>query len=360
MSEFRLMASTGLQYRHQALALKEYFRGRRCTAMLLDDRTTEDNDRQLQSMASGVIAMEQLAPEFGGARRRLRILKMRGRSYRTGYHDFSIVTGGLEVYPRFSEAVPIRRHAARQLPSGIPGLDELIPGGVDRGTSTMIVGPAGTGKSTLALQYVVAAAARGERSAILAFDEQPATMLARAAGLGIELAKQVEVGLVTIRPIDPAEMSPGEFAFMVRSLAKDDGHGTSIVVIDSVNGYRLGMPEEHFLVAQLHEILVYLAHHDVSTFLILTQHGVIGQALEGPVDATYLADTVILLRHFEAVGAIRQAISVVKRRSGPHERSIREFSLSSGGVSVGPPLLGFRGLLSGFPTMVGEAPEPGV
>jgi circadian clock protein KaiC len=355
MSEMRLLAQSPLRYRRQVLALKQYFIGRECTVFLLDDMTAEKEDLQLQSIAHGVVSLEQLSPEYGAERRRLRIVKFRGRKYRGGDHDFVIERGGLDVFPRLvaSEHVAFKKRGV--LTSENAEVDALVGGGLQRGTSVVLLGPAGSGKSTLALQYARAAAVRGERSAIFAFDERIETIFERTDGLGMPIASFVESGLISIKPIDTAELSPGEFASFVRRAADgaDGKSGAKIVIIDSLNGYLSAMPEERFLTAQLHELLTYLGHMGIVTFLVVAQHGLVGQ-MEAPIDTTYLADTVILFRYFENAGEVRQAISVVKKRSGRHERTIRELSLGAAGIKVGPPLHEFHGILTGTPTYLGS------
>lgn len=351
LSEVRLLAQNSLRYRRQTLALKQFFIGRGCTVLLLDDKTSDARDLQLHSIAHGVITLEQSAPEYGAARRRLRVMKLRGRQYRGGYHDFRIVPGGLEVFPRLVAQEHPASFAASQLSSSVPQLDAMLHGGVDRGTSTLLMGPAGSGKSTLALQFAAAACARGERSAVFAFDESLSTLLARMKGLGVDLAPAIESGHMRIQQVNPAELSPGEFAGLIQSVVESkSGEPVRIVIIDSLNGYLQSMPDEKFMIVQMHELLTYLGQHGVATFLVVAQHGLVGGAMQAPVDAAYLADTVILLRYFEAMGEVRQAVSVVKRRSGPHEHAIRELRLTSGGVKVGEPLQEFQGILSGVPS----------
>lgn len=357
LSEVRLLAQNSLRYRRQTLALKQFFTGKGCTVLLIDDRTSDERDLQLHSIAHGVITLEQTAPEYGTARRRMRVMKMRGRQYRDGYHDFVIARGGLQVFPRLIAAEHRPGFSAGVLTSGVSGLDEILGGGVDRGTSTLLMGPAGTGKSTLALQFAVAGADAGERAVIYMFDESLTTFRARAAGLGLGLDRHVESGAIVLQQIDPAELSPGELSARVRDAVEaGDGRGATVVVLDSLNGYLQSMPAERYLVIQLHELLTYLGQQGVATFLVVAQHGLVGMSMQTPVDATYLADSVILLRFFEAAGVVRQAISVMKRRGGRHEHAIREMRLSSQGVWVGKPLHEFQGVLSGIPTFVGNPP----
>ncbi len=354
LSELRLLAQSSLRYRRQVLALKQYFIGRECTVFLLDDLTSEIEDLQLQSIAHGVVTLEQLSPEYGAERRRLRITKLRGQKYRGGYHDFIIQKGGLDVFPRLVAGEHLRGQKRGVLKSDNAGLDTLLGGGLHYGTSTVLIGPAGSGKSTIAIQYARAAAARGERSVVFAFDERLETVLERTEGLGMDISKFIESGLISIKPIDTAELSPGEFAHLVRRAAEGEAGkpGVKVVIIDSLNGYLNAMPEERFLSAQLHELLTFLGHKGIVTFLLVAQHGLIGQMVT-PIDTTYLADTVILFRFFEAMGEVRQALSVVKKRSGKHERTIRELSLGANGITIGEPLREFHGVLGGTPTYRG-------
>lgn len=355
LSEMRLLAQNPLRYRRQILALKQFFIGRACTVLFLDDRTSDASDLNLQSLAHGVVTLEQLAPEYGAERRRLRVVKFRGVKFRGGFHDFAILRGGLEVYPRLVAADHQPGFEPGQLPSGVTALDSLLGGGLDRGTSCLLMGPAGSGKSSLALQYVAAAADRGEKAAVFTFDESLTTLLARTAGMGIDLASHIAAGLVTVRQVDPGELSPGEFAHAVRRAAEEGG--AKVVVIDSLNGYLQAMPEERFLTIQLHELLTYLGQQGVVTFLVMAQHGLLGAAMQSPVDASYLADSVVLLRYFEAAGRLRRAVSVVKKRSGAHEATLRELELSGRGIRLGGPLTGFHGVLTGTPTYLGDKPD---
>jgi len=355
LSELRLLAGGALRYRRQILALKQFFSVRNCTAVLLDDMTATDQDLQTQSIAHGVIRLEQSHPDYGSERRRLRVIKYRGTQFRGGYHDYVIDRGGLRVFPRLV-ASEHRRAASRQrLPSDVPALDALIGGGLEEGTSTLIVGAAGTGKSTLAAQFATAAAGRGQRSAFFAFDENPATLLSRCEGMGIGLAAQVDAGRIALQQVDPAELSPGEFTNRIRDAVDQ---GASLLVIDSLNGYLNAMPGERFLTIQLHELLMYLGHRGVATILVAAHHGMIGSQMNTPVDASYLADAVILLRYFESAGEVRQAISVVKKRGSRHERTIREFRLDQTGIYVGEPLRAFRGILTGVPVYEGRGRAP--
>jgi circadian clock protein KaiC len=349
LSELRLLAGDALRYRRQLLALKQFFRGRRCTVLLLDDLTSSGRDLQVQSIAHGVMLLEQLTPEYGADRRRLRILKHRGRRFRGGYHDYLIGTGGLRVFPRLVAAEHRAPTQERKSSSGIEPMDALLGGGLERGTSTLIVGAAGTGKSSLAARFVVAAAERGEKSAMFIFDESAHTLLSRMKGMGVDLAACRDSGMVAIRQIDPAELTPGEFAHLIRHEVEANRAG--MIVIDSLNGYLNAMPGERYLAIHLHELLMYLGEHGVATLLIGAHQGIIGTQMRTPVDASYLADAVVMLRYYEDRGEVRQAISVMKKRGGHHERTIREFSLGPGGIQVGEPLRDFRGVLTGVPVL---------
>lgn len=351
LSELRLLAGSPLRYRRQILALKQFFAGRSCTVLLLDDMTSSNHDLQVQSIAHGAVRLEQMYPEYGAERRRLIVLKYRGVRFRGGYHDYVIKRGGLEVYPRLVASEHRVTIGIEKLASGIAEMDALLGGGIEKGTSTLMVGAAGTGKSSLATQFVAAAAARGQNAAMFIFDENSNTMLTRAAGLGIDLRPHIDEGRVSVNQVDPAELSPGEFTHTIRR-AVERQH-VSIVVIDSLNGYLNAMPEERFLIIQLHELLTYLAQEGVATILCGAHQGLIGSQMITPVDASYLADAVILMRYYETKGEVRQAISVVKKRGGRHERTIRDFRLE-GGIQVGPPLRDFRGVLTGVPVFEGN------
>ena len=346
LSELRMLAQDPLRYRRQILAFKQFFAGSGCTVLLLDDRTSTDRDLQLQSIAHGVLSMENLAREYGASRRRIKILKLRASTFREGFHDYCIVKGGLEVFPRLIAAEHHPGFKREKLLSGVPELDSLWEGGVDRGTSTLIMGPAGCGKSTIAASYAIAAAKRGEHATFYLFDEGIETMLKRLAGLGMDALPHIKSGRLLLEQIDPAEVSPGEFVARVRRRAHDGK--SRIIIIDSLNGFLNAMPGEKFLAIQLHELLTYLNQLGMATFMVLAQHGLLGREMESVVDVSYLADSVLLLRYFEADGQVKQAISVVKNRSGDHERFIRELRVK-GGLVVGKPLLGFKGVLSGIP-----------
>jgi circadian clock protein KaiC len=355
LSELRLLAGSALRYRRQILALKQYFNRRGCTVMLLDDLTAFDRDTQIQSIAHGVILLEQMNPEYGADRRRLRVRKYRGVAFRGGYHDYAIRTGGIEVYPRLV-AAEYRANAERlKLASGIPEIDSLLGGGIEQGTSTLLVGAAGTGKSTVAAQFAAAAAARGQKSAMYIFDESPVTLTSRAAELAIDLSGAIEKGLTSIRQVDPAELSPGELIHAIRNAVERDQ--VKLVVIDSLNGYLNAMPEERFLSVQLHELLTYLGQRNVATILVAAHSGLIGSSMSAPVDASYLADAVVLLRYFETRGEVRQALSVMKKRGSKHERTIREFGFDKGRIFVGAALRDFRGVLTGVPVYEGDGKQ---
>src|ERR1041385_7892161 len=350
-SEMRLLSQNSLRYRRQILALKNFFAGRRCTVMLLDDLSSSDHDLQLHSIANGVITLEQLSLEYGAERRRLRVVKMRAMKYRGGYHDFTIETGGLAIYPRLVAAEHHRAFLGDLTSTGSAELDALLGGGIERGTSLLLIGGAGVGQSSVALTYAMAAAGRGEKVGVFAFDEGLGTVFARAAGLGMPLQSQVDSGQIRVHQIDPAEMSPGEFAHMVRHSVEDDA--VRVVIIDSLNGYMNAMPEERFLVLQMHELLSTLNQLGVVTILVLAQHGLMGP-MQTPLDISYLSDAVLMLRYFEAEGRVRRAISDPKKPSGPHEATTREFRLTGEGGDEGPPLTQFQGILSGIPNYRGE------
>jgi circadian clock protein KaiC len=352
LSEMRLLAQNSLRYRRQILALKHFFTSRACTVLMLDDMSSQGEDIQLHSIAHGVVLLEQIAVEYGGERRRLRVVKMRGMAFRGGYHDFTLKTGGLEIYPRLVAAEHPGASAGGAVSSGNAGLDAMVGGGLERGTSALLLGAAGVGKSSLALAYAVAAAGRGERVVIYTFDEGRGTMVARAASLGLPLQAALDTGLVSVRQVDPAELSPGEFASLVRAAVEVDG--ARMVVIDSLNGYLNAMPDERFLVLQMHELLSYLNQAGVLSILVLGQHGLLGQ-MKSPIDVSYLSDTVLVLRYFEFEGTVRRALSVVKKRSGDHEHTIREFRLSQRGLAVGPPLRDFSGVFTGTPHYTGTS-----
>jgi len=353
LSEFRLMADTPLRYRRQLLTLKQEFAKMNSTVLLLDDRMSKQAviDPHVLSLTHGVLEMEQLSPDYGTSRRRLRISKLRAVKFREGYHDYIIATGGLRVFPRMIAAEHHTKFRHQPVSSGIKQLDLLCGGGLDRGTTTLILGPAGTGKSTLVLQYAGQMAKKGERSMIFAFDETRSVMLSRAKAMGFKLENPIERGTITVQQVDPAELSPGEFA--IRILRGVEA-GCKLVAIDSLNGYLNAMPGEKYLINQLHELSSYLNQQGVITLLVLAQHGLVAAA-EAPVDLSYLSDSVIGLRYFEACGEVKQAIAMFKKRSGHHERTLREFKLRPGkGISIGEPLREFQGVLTGLPVFHGS------
>jgi circadian clock protein KaiC len=352
LSEIRLLAQGSLRYRRQLLALKHFLARRGATVLMLDDLTSDVLDKTAHSIAHGVIRLEELAPNYGADRRRLKIMKYRGQAYRGGYHDFTIVTGGVKVFPRLVAAEHKTSFDVSRVQSGIAELDQLLGGGVDKGSSTLVLGPAGAGKTLFAFQYADAAMRRGEKVAIFMFDEELGVTFRRSKAMGMDLEAHRQAGKLVIEQVDAAELSPGEFSHRARRCVDDRGVG--MVLIDSLNGYRAAMPEEHSLLLHMHELLQYLNRSGVSTFLTVAQHGLIGD-MQSPVDVTYLADTVVLMRYFEAGGRVRRAISVVKKRTGAHEDTIREFHVGAEGLTVGPILRDFQGVLRGVPTYVGSS-----
>lgn len=346
LAEVRLLAGAVLRFRRQVLALKQFFNNRDTTVLLIDESQVGDQGLHVHTIVHGVIALDQMRPEYGGDRRRLRITKLRGRRYRSGFHDYRIETGGVRVFPRLVAAEHRRQDEARCVASGSASLDALLGGGLDTGTSTLLLGPAGSGKSTLALQFAMAAAERGERSEFFIFDESIRSLVARARGVGFPIDERLADGTIRVRVVDPGELSPGEFVAMIRNAVERDD--ARMIVIDSLNGYINAMPEERFVLVHLHELLAYLGQLGVVTLLVSAQQGLVGQ-MSSPIDVSYLADNVMLLRYFEAKGAVRQAISVLKKRTGVHERTIRELRITSSGLEFGEPLRQFRGVLTGVP-----------
>ncbi len=351
LSEIRLLAQSSLRYRRQILALKHYFAKSGTTVIMLDDLTTDANDKTVHSVAHGVVRLEELAPEYGSERRRLRVIKYRGRKFRGGYHDFAILTGGVRVFPRLVSAEHKAHFVRSIVPTGKLEFDALLGGGVERGSSVLILGPAGTGKSLLALTFIATAIARGESAAMFVFDEELGLLIERAKGLDIDIPAMVETGRLVLEQVDAAELSPGEFSSRVQHCVEKLGVKT--VVVDSLNGYQAAMPGEHALVLHMHELLQYLNRQGATTILTVAQHGLVGD-MKAPVDVTYLADTVILLRYFEALGRVRRAISVVKKRTGHHEDTIREYRIGGRGITLGEPLYAFQGVLRGVPELVSE------
>ena len=351
LSEIRLLAQSSLRYRRQLLAIKHYFARRGATVLSLDDLTTEALDKTVHSIAHGVIRLDELAPSYGGERRRLRVTKYRGQKFRGGYHDFAIKTGGVEVFPRLVSSEHRRRFQIDLFSSGIAEFDALLGGGLERGSSALVLGPAGTGKSLIVFQFAKAAIGRGEKVAMFIFDEELGLLFRRSKAMGIDLEGYQAAGQLSLAQIDAAELSPGEFSHNVRAAVEAQSAG--IVIIDSLNGYQTAMPEEKSLILHMHELLQYLNRRGATTFVTVAQHGLVGD-MKTPVDLTYLADSVILLRFFEAGGRVRRAVSVIKKRAGPHEDTIREFRITNQGLSLGAPLEGFHGVLRGIPVYAGS------
>ncbi|EPE96865.1 ATPase domain-containing protein [Rhizobium grahamii] len=354
LSEIRLLAQSSLRYRRQILAMKHFFAKSGATVLLLDDMTSDIMDKTVHSVVHGVVHLEQMAPDYGSERRRLRIVKYRGQAFRGGYHDFVIKTGGVVAFPRLRALEHRTDFQRTKLASGVAELDGLLGGGVERGSSTLLIGPAGTGKTLFGLQFVDAAVKRGERAAVFVFDEELGLLFDRMKALGINLEKMRDDGAVHIEQLDAAEVSPGEFAQRVRDRVSD--FDAKIVVLDSINGYQAAMPEENALILHMHELLQFLNRQGATTFLTVAQHGLVGD-MKSPVDVTYLADTVVLLRYFEALGKIRRAVSVIKKRTGKHEETIREFTISESGLTLGDPLSEFQGVLRGIPSYMGKGEE---
>ncbi|MDB5642725.1 MAG: circadian clock protein KaiC [Hyphomicrobiales bacterium] len=352
LSEIRLLAQSSLRYRRQVLALKHYFARQQATVVLLDDLTTDTQDKTVHSVAHGVIRLDELSPDYGPERRRLRVIKYRGRRFRGGYHDMAIETGGVRVFPRLVSAEHRSSYKSEVLASMSVELNALLGGGIERGSSVLVLGPSGTGKSTLAMTFVANAISRGEKAAMFIFDEELGLLIDRAKGVGVDLQAMIDAGQLVLQQVDAAELTPGEFSERVRHCVQVIGART--IVIDSLNGYQASMPGEAALVLHMHELLQFLNRQGATTFLTVAQHGIVGD-MRSPVDVTYLADTVILLRYFEAVGRVRRAISVVKKRTGAHEDTIREYQIDARGVTLGDPLVTFQGVLRGVPTLVGDS-----
>ncbi|MGZ8407952.1 MAG: ATPase domain-containing protein [Caulobacteraceae bacterium] len=350
LSEIRLLAQSSLRYRRQILAIKHYFAQFNTTMMLLDDLTADVADKTVHSVAHGVVRLEELAPAYGAERRRVRVIKYRGVKFRGGYHDATITTGGLNVFPRLVASEFRSTFARCKMSSGIPEFDQLLGGGVETGSSTLILGPAGTGKSLATIVFAAAAIKRGEKAALFVFDEELGLLFSRMKGIGIDLEQMQRSGNLVIEQVDAAELSPGEFAHRVRQRVDEDQIKT--VVIDSLNGYQAAMPEENSLILHIHELLQYLNRRGAATFMTVAQHGLVGD-MKAPVDVTYLADTVILLRYFEALGSVRRAMSIIKKRTGAHESTIREYRIDGRGLTIGQPLDGFQGILRGVPIYAG-------
>ncbi len=359
LSEMRMLAETPLRYRRQILQLKQFFAGRKCTVLLLDDRSSGPGDLQVESIAHGVLAFQRTTPDYGISRRQMSVVKIRGSQFREGYHDFILRKGGMEIFPRLVAGDHHADFDRENFPSGIPRLDSLLGGGLGRGTTNMFMGPPGTGKSTMAVKFAVTAAERGEKARLFVFDETIGTLMDRAFHLGMDLEPHIASGMITIDQVDPAEISPGEMAHRIRKAVE---HGARMIVLDSINGYLNTMPVERDLTLQLHELLAYLNQLGVVSIMILAQQGLVGM-MQSTVDLTYLADTVVLMRYFEARGEVKQAISVIKKRNGNHERTIREVTVGKDGIILGEPLRELQGVLSGVPSFMHaghehEAAEP--
>lgn len=351
LSEIRLLAQNSLRYRRQILALKHYFSRNGATVLLLDDLTSEVMDKTVHSVVHGVIRLEELAPDYGAERRRLRVMKYRGTRFRGGWHDFVIQTGGVTVFPRLVASEHRIKFDRGQNASGLKELDALLGGGIERGSSVLVIGPAGTGKSTFIFQFIEAAVKRGEKAALFVFDEELSLLFDRTKAMGFDLEKMVADGTLIVEQVDAAELSPGEFAHRVRE--RVDGANAKTVAIDSLNGYSAAMPDENSIILHVHELLQYLNRQGATTFLTVAQHGLVGD-MKSPVDVTYLADTVILLRYFEALGRVKRAVSIIKKRTGWHEDTIREYRIGNRGLLLGGALDEFQGVLRGVPTYVGK------
>lgn len=351
LSELQLLSGSALRYRRHVLSLKQYFAKRECTALLLDDKTAVRGDQQVRSIAHGVISLQHTESEYGAERRVVRIQKYRGVAFRRGPHDYSIITGGIRVYPRLVAAESRELVIRAQLGSGLPSFDALLGGGIEEGSSTLISGPPGTGKSSLAAQFVQSVTSKGERAAMFLFEESFNTLLNRTNGIGMSLHDAYKTGLLDVHQIDPAELSPGEFSHAVCSAADA---GAKVIVIDSLNGYLNAMPEARFLTTHLHEILTYLGQRGVVTFIVGVQQGLVG-AMSTGIDVSYMADNVLILRYFEARGTVEKAISVFKKRGSAHETSLRRFAITAQGLEVGEILSNFQGVLTGVPTFIGES-----
>jgi circadian clock protein KaiC len=346
LSEMRMIAETPLRYRRQILQLKQYFAGRGSTVLFLDDRTSGDGDLQVESISHGVLSLTRTSPGYGVSRRQLNVVKIRGQKFHEGFHDLRLQKGGMVVFPQLIAADHHISFESESFSSGIQNLDALLGGGLDRGTSNLFMGPPGTGKSTLAMRFAHVAAERGEKVLFYAFDETVKTMLSRSAQLGMDIAPHVKSGMIHVQKIDPAEIAPSELTSQISSAVTENG--VRMVVIDSLNGYLNAMPDERFLNLQLHELLSFLNQQGVITIMLLAQQGVLG-AMESIVELTYLADTVVLSRYYELHGEVRLALSIIKKRSGNHERSIREMKISSNGIEIGRPLTEMQGILAGVP-----------
>jgi len=354
LSEIRLLAQSSLRYRRQLLAIKHYFARGDATVLALDDLTTDVMDKAAHSIAHGVVRLEELTPNYGGERRRMRVMKYRGQAFRGGYHDFVIRAGGLSIFPRLvsKEQLP-RANPVMTLSSGNAELDALLGGGIEGGSSTLVLGPAGCGKSVIVFKFAAAAISRGQKVALFVFDEELGLLFRRTRSMGIDLKAFRDEGHLIVEQVDVAELSPGEFTHRVRACVEE--HGVGLVAIDSLNGYQSSMPEEKSLILHIHELLQFLNRQGIATFVTVAQHGLFGE-MKAPIDVTFLADTVILLRFFEAEGRVRRAISEFKKRTGSHEDTIRELTIGSSGVTLGEPLKSFNGVLRGVPVYAGKEP----
>lgn len=357
LSEIRVLAQSPIRYRRQLLALKQHFAGRRCTTILLDDNSQGGDDQQVESLAHGVISLEQLSLGYGADRRRLRVVKLRGSSFRSGHHDFAVRTGGLQVFPRLIASEHRSDFLAEPIASEVPELDTMLGGGIDRATCTLLTGPAGTGKSALATQFALAAAKRGESATLFLFEERIGTWLRRGEGLGMPLRQELEAKRLRVHQIDPAELAPDEFSHLVRHTVESEG--ASVIVIDSMTGYFNAMPDARFLSLQMHELLAYLSERRVASVITMAQAGLIGTNMSSPVDLSYLSDTILFFRYFEAAGRVKKALSVIKKRAGAHEDSIRELSFGAGGIRLSAPIETMHGVLSGVPRPFASLPQGG-
>jgi circadian clock protein KaiC len=355
LSEIRLLAQSSLRYRRQLLTLKHYFSRFGATVLMLDDMTSDQHDKTVHSIVHGVVTLEQLARDYGAERRRLRVQKMRGQTFRSGYHDMTIERGGVAVFPRLVASGQQTDFQRKKMTSGIAELDHLLGGGVQQGSSALVLGPSGAGKSVFVQRFLAAALDRGERAAMFVFDEELGILIERSRALGVDLAPFLEDGRLHLEQVDAAELSPGEFAH--RAVAQVRDRGCKTILIDSLNGYLASMPEERHVILHMHELLQALNRLGATTFMTLAQHGLIG-TMTSPVDLTYLADTVVLLRYFEAQGEVKRAVSVIKKRTGRHENAIREYVIEDGGLRLGEPLRDFNGVLKGTPNYVGSKASP--
>lgn len=353
LSELQLLASNPLIYRRQVLAFKQFITSRACTTLFLDDRTASDSDMQVRSIAHGVISLQRSTTDYGGVRRRLEVIKYRGIAFREGLHDYKIEYGGLVVFPRLIAAESRDLAPALQFVSGLPELDSLLGGGIEIGTSTLISGPPGTGKSTLAAQFVSSCLRQNHNAAMFLFEESASNLLNRSENLGMDLRSHLDSGQLALHQIDPAQLTPGEF---IHTVCRAADTGAKVVVIDSLNGFLQAMPSEKLLSTHMHELLTYLGQRGVITFLVGVQQGMLGN-MTSTVDASYLADNVILLRYFEASGEVRQAISIFKKRGSQHERTIRQISITGKGIEIGPVLRQFQGILTGVPKLMRTQPH---